>query len=161
MVDDGGKRFLVFISYRRQDLQEVRDFALALIDHLEMRGVVAEYIWLDELQIQQGVQHPLVVLKYVLSRGVAESRRFLAFVSPAYFKSEWCCFEWATASALDTRCAALVMSGELGKMPAIDPHNQRTIDVRPYIGQGRLPLRGQKFEDDVVRPVYDFIIKPR
>lgn len=70
-------------------------------------------------------------LEQELVDGVRRSEHLLSFLSPRYWDSVWCRFEWGVARGCDIPVFPLVCTGESERFP---PHGFfQYYDVRPFM----------------------------
>lgn len=87
-------RFDFFVSYARKDNAGgwiSRFIAELLGEHRKFSGGRELTCFFDTQEIRSGDDW-----QHRIYHGLADSRVFLAFISPNYFASEWCCKEWRT-----------------------------------------------------------------
>src|SRR5580698_2916184 len=99
-------RFDFFVSYARADNSGewiTRFVEGVLAEHKAFSGGRELSCFFDKSEIQTGHDW-----EHRIHHGVAESRVFLAFISPRYFASEWCRKEWR--AWIDTEIAKHVFS---------------------------------------------------
>ena|SRR5215469_6752960 len=88
----------IFLSYttREEEVRQVRPFVKEIVARLRARGYgecIDPLVWWDADRIG-----PLNIdLRTVLAEAIARCRHLLAFVSPSYWQSCWCRFEWEQA----------------------------------------------------------------
>jgi hypothetical protein len=116
-------RYDFFVSYASKDNRDGRiaDFVDGILaEHRAFSGGRELTSFFDTQEIWQGHDW-----QHTLHHGIAESRVFLAFISPNYFASEWCCREWR--GWVETEIAKHVFSNGASpiyfvKVPGFDDH---------------------------------------
>src|SRR5689334_17476862 len=92
----GEAKFNVFLSYTSRE-PEVK-FIQPLVDRYcfelwQWARALGVYIFYDHFSLPQG-QYISAELEEALSMHIKRSQLFTAFLSPSYFESNWCQFEW-------------------------------------------------------------------
>jgi tetratricopeptide (TPR) repeat protein len=104
-----------FVSYARRDNSRgwVTSFVEAILEEYKTFGKPAPTYFFDTGEI-----HPGQDWRDRILRGVADSRVFLAFISPHYLASEWCRREWS--AWMDAEIAAHVLADDAIPLYIVD-----------------------------------------
>ena len=116
-------RYDFFVSYSSHDnlKGQTTNFVDGILaEHRAFSGGRELTYFFDRKEIWHGHDW-----QHTLHHGIAESRVFLAFISPNYFSSEWCCREWR--AWIDTEIAKHVFSNGASPIyfihvPGFDDH---------------------------------------
>jgi hypothetical protein len=86
-----------FISYttREEEVRELKPLLDRYLAGLRMRGVEVCPVFYDGWYLHQD-RYARPELEAKLSEGIERSAFTVAFLSPGYVRSEWCCYEWRT-----------------------------------------------------------------
>jgi hypothetical protein len=107
-------RHLVFCSYttREQEMKQIRPLVLKISADIKSRGYgcLLEMIWLDLHRMQPPPMDQQTIAG-MLEEGVLSSIAMVSFISPSYFGSEWCRFEWEMARRNDMPIYGVVWKG--------------------------------------------------
>jgi hypothetical protein len=123
-------RYDFFVSYAGRDNQDgqITDLVDAIVtEHRAFSGGRELTFFFDKTEIHHGHDW-----QHTLHHGTAESRVFLAFFSPDYFSSEWCCKEWR--AWIDTEIAKHIFSDGARpiyfiKVPGFDDYTVPALKV--------------------------------
>ena len=90
------KKWDSFISYshRESEVRAIKPFADAYVQALQARGVTTFPYWYDGAEIGSGRNVSKAELAAKIRCGLENSRFTSAFLSPGYYESCWCNFEW-------------------------------------------------------------------
>jgi hypothetical protein len=118
----------VFISYtsREEEVVELRPFMTDLLEFLDDRGHRRElqrWVWLDMHRLTwQPDRHDLHA---ILVQGIRKSQSILSCISPSYWWSEWCQFEYGVAAGLELPVFYLTWKdGNYDIKPLPNPHEK-------------------------------------
>ena len=105
-MDADAPHYYCFISYTRREpeLYSLKRFVDWYIDELRARGWISRVntrsiIFYDYLCT--GRVHSDLELRIFLETALGESDFMTAFLSPAYFASDWCRFEWDIMTGIE------------------------------------------------------------
>ena len=86
-----------FISYttREDEVRVIKPFIDEYIGILQAQGVHVCPVFYDGWYLRDR-QYDNVTLEKELRQGIHQSAFTIAFLSPGYLTSTWCCFEWMT-----------------------------------------------------------------
>jgi len=99
-------RWHCFISYttREEEVQEVKPFLDAYVRAIQAQGVTVCPVFYDGWYLQRE-SYSQRELAEKLREGIEGSAFTVAFLSPSYPQSAWCCYEWATTEEVHVRRA--------------------------------------------------------
>jgi hypothetical protein len=86
-----------FISYttREDEVRVIKPFIDEYVGILQAQGVRVCPVFYDGWYLRKR-QYDNVTLEEELRQGIHQSAFTVAFLSPGYLTSNWCCFEWMT-----------------------------------------------------------------
>lgn len=130
-----------FVSYARRDNRDgwISDFVNELrAEHRKFSGgrELVPFFDLDDI-------HSLDDWEQRLRGGLSKSRLFLAFLSPAYFASEWCRREWRTW--IDVEIAKHILSAGVAPI--------HVVEVPGFVTGAGLMTQKMLSEQDVAKKV--------
>jgi hypothetical protein len=137
-----------FVSYARRDNRDgwISDFVHELLaEHRKFSGERKLVPFFDLQDI-----HSLDDWEHRLHDGLSKSRLFLAFLSPAYFASEWCRREWRTW--IDLEIAKHILSA--GAAPI------HFVEVPGFVMAAGLTTQKMLSEQEVARNVAELCRLP-